>query len=61
MRKSFLDAVRHALEQVEKQSTDQHGFVQYVHVSWFENLRIEFDEYCRKHHVRPGKKVTLSQ
>jgi hypothetical protein len=61
MRKSFLDSIRFVLNAAEKCSTDNHGFVQYIHVSVFDNLRIEFEDYCRKHNVRPGKKVTLSQ
>lgn len=61
MRKSFCEAIRLLLEQGEKCSTDNHGFVQNLHVSWLDNLRIEYDEYCRKHNIRPGKKVTLSQ
>jgi hypothetical protein len=59
--KMFCDSIRLLLEQGEKCSTDDHGFIQGFHVSWLDNLRIEFDRNCRKHNVRPGKKVTLSQ
>jgi hypothetical protein len=61
MRKSFCEAIRLLLNQADKNSTDQHGFIQCLHVSWLDNLRIEYEEHCRKHNVRPGKKVTLSQ
>jgi len=58
MRKTFCDSVRLLLEQAEKQSIDQHGFVQYIHVSFFDNLRIEYDAHCRKHGIRPKKAAT---
>ena len=58
MRKLFCDSIRLLLEQAEKQSLDNHGFVQQIHVSFFDNLRIEYDNHCRKHGVRPkGKSV----
>jgi len=61
MRKTFCDSVRLLLEQAEKQSIDQHGFVQYVHVSFFDNLRIEYDAHCRKHGIRPKKAAKRPQ
>jgi hypothetical protein len=53
MRKLFCDSIRLLLEQGEKCSTDQHGFIQGIHVTWLDNLRIEYDAHCRKHGIRP--------
>lgn len=57
MRKSFCDAVRLLLEQAEKKSADGHGFIQCLHVSWLDNLRIEYDHHCRKHGIRTRAKA----
>jgi hypothetical protein len=55
MRDIFCDSIRLLLDQQEKCSTDDHGFVQGIHVSWFDNLRIEYEHHCRKHRVKKKK------
>lgn len=49
MRDISFDSIGLLLEQAEKCSTDVHGFVQGMHISWFDNLRIEYEYLCRKY------------
>ena len=49
MNKYFCEAIRTLLEQSEKCSLDQHGFLQCLHVSLLDNVRAEYEAHCRKH------------
>jgi hypothetical protein len=53
MRDIMCASIGLLLDQQEKCSIDEHGFVQNIHVSWFDNLRIEFEHHCRKCRTRP--------
>jgi hypothetical protein len=55
MRDLGLQSICRLLEQYRNCSVDNHGFVQGIHESWFENLCIEYEHYCKKHGLRPNK------
>lgn len=58
MRDLLHQAIRAILEQGRRRGTDNEGFVNYVHVSYFENLEIEYERHCKKHGIR--KKPSIS-
>lgn len=56
MRDMFFLAVKKMIEQYHRCSVDLHGNVQCIHESLFDNLEMEFEAYCKKHHINKNKK-----